>query len=161
MGTVYREGFILSRWVGWVHIYLKKSLIIAQKLIFFYTIPNSMKLKPFPLKLYLKKLATGGFFAIGLCMNIFVWLWLWLHIPRGVEDLFLHYNILFGVDLIGPAWHVYLVPLSGLIILLVNVIVGWFCYKKEPFAAYVLNFIACFMHIFLVIEAFLLVLLNV
>lgn len=120
-----------------------------------------MKLTFFPLKLYIKKLSTRGFFAIGLALNLFVWLWLWLHIPRELDELFLHYNILFGVDLIGPAWHVYLVPLSGLIILLVNFIVGWTLYKKEPFASHILNFTACFIQLFLVIDAYLLVLLNV
>lgn len=120
-----------------------------------------MKLDLFPFKLYIKKLSTGGFFAIGLAMNIFVWLWLWFHIPRELDELFLHYNILFGVDLIGPAWHIYLAPLSGFIILVVNLLAGWVLFKKESFAAYVLNFTACFIQIFLVIVSYLLVLLNV
>lgn len=120
-----------------------------------------MKFSFFPLKLYIKKVSTGGFFALGLALNLFVWLWLWLHIPSELDELFLHYNILFGVDLIGPAWHIYLVPLSGLIILLTNVFLGWALFKKEPFASYILNFSACFVQLFLIIDAYLLVLLNV
>lgn len=120
-----------------------------------------MKLDMYPVKLYFKKLSTGGFFAAGLAMNIFVWLWLWTHIPASADELFLHYNILFGVDLIGASWQVYLVPLSGLIVLVVNLLLGWVIYKKEHFAAQLLNFSAAFLQMFLVIEAYLLVLLNV
>jgi len=120
-----------------------------------------MKLDLYPIKLYFKKLSTGGFFAAGLAMNVFVWLWLWSHIPAGVNGLFLHYNILFGVDFIGSSWQMYMVPLSGLIILIINLFLGWVVYKKEHFAAQLLNFSAAFLQIFLIIEAYLLVLLNV
>ncbi len=134
---------------------------IVSLAIFSYTIAIAMKLDLFPLKLYMKKLSIGGFFGVGLAMNIFVWLWLWLHIPQELEELFLHYNILFGVDLIGPAWQVYLVPLSGFMIILVNFLLGWALFKKDTFASFILNFVACLVQLFLVIDAFLLVLLNV
>lgn len=119
-----------------------------------------MKWDYYPLKLYIKKLSVGGFFGIGLIVNIAIWLMLWLQIPRTEEHIFLHYNILFGIDLIGPATHVFFVPLAGLVILVVNFVAGIFLYNKDKFTAQLLAFAAAFVHIFLIIAASLLVFLN-
>lgn len=121
---------------------------------------RGMKLDVYPIKLYFRKLPIGGFFGLGLILNIFAWVWVWMNAPHDVQDVFLHYNILFGVDLIGPVWRMYMVPLSGLIILLVNTIAGWLLFKKDQFIAMLLVFIAAFIHIFLIIHTFLLALLN-
>lgn len=51
----------------------------------------------------------------------------------------LHYNVYFGVDVIGDWWQVYLLPLIGLIILIANTILGYMFYqKKERLAAHLL-----------------------
>lgn len=119
-----------------------------------------MKLDIYPLKLYFKKLSIGGVFGVGLILNICAWVWLSIYTPQDLDQLFLHYNILFGVDLIGPAWRVYMVPLSGLIILLANTIIGWFLYKQDKFIAQLLIFVAALAQIFLIIHSYFLVLLN-
>jgi len=120
-----------------------------------------MKLNLYPIKLYFQKFSIGGFFAAGLLLNVYSWLWLWLYIPQELDQLFLHYNILFGVDLIGSYGQAFLVPLSGLIILLLNTIVGWVLYKKDKFIAQVLILMAAIAQVFLAIQSYLLVLLNV
>jgi hypothetical protein len=53
--------------------------------------------------------------------------------------IILHYNVYFGVDLIGPWWQVYFLPLTGLLILTVNAIVGYKFYGiKERTATHLL-----------------------
>lgn len=51
----------------------------------------------------------------------------------------LHYNVYFGVDVIGAWWQVYFLPLVGLVILLVNAVLGYLFYQqKERIVAHLL-----------------------
>lgn len=51
----------------------------------------------------------------------------------------LHYNVYFGVDLIGSWWQMYFMPLVGLLILLVNADLGYLFYqRKQRIAAHLL-----------------------
>ncbi len=120
-----------------------------------------MTFSPYPLKLYLRRLPNLIMFIVTILCNLAMWFWLLWYI-RPVEDLiYLHYNILFGIDLTGPWYRVFLVPLLGLTIFLVNAIVGWFIFNHDKMAAYLLNAIALLSHFFLLISASLLVFLNV
>lgn len=51
----------------------------------------------------------------------------------------LHYNVYFGVDVIGAWWQIYFLPAIGLIILTVNTVLGYLFYqKKERIMAHLL-----------------------
>jgi hypothetical protein len=53
--------------------------------------------------------------------------------------IILHYNVYFGVDVIGSWWQVYFLPLIGLLILSVNTVLGYLFYQqKERIAAHLL-----------------------
>jgi hypothetical protein len=53
--------------------------------------------------------------------------------------IILHYNVYFGVDVIGDWWQVYFLPLIGLIILMANAILGYMFYqRKERLVAHLL-----------------------
>jgi len=53
--------------------------------------------------------------------------------------IILHYNIYFGVDVIGAWWQVYFLPLIGLAILSVNTVLGYLFYQqKERIVAHLL-----------------------
>jgi len=99
--------------------------------------------------------------VLSLLVNIFVWFWLLWQIGPVSEPIFLHYNILFGVDYIGEWWRVLFLPLIGLIILLVNGILGWILYGKDKFLAQFLNCVSLFCQVFLLLTACILVFLNV
>lgn len=47
------------------------------------------------------------------------------------QDLSLHYNTTFGVDLIGPWYQIFLLPAIGLGVLFANLIFGRQLYAKE------------------------------
>jgi len=100
-------------------------------------------------------------FGIFFVLHILTWGWLLLNIRPQQDLLFLHYNTLFGVDLVGDWWKVFYAPLAGLFIFLVNVFLGWFLFAKSKFAAYLLIGIAVLCQLFLFVGSWLLVFLNV
>jgi len=96
---------------------------------------------------------------LSLSLNLFSWFWLKLQLPN-ISELFLHYNVLYGVDYIGESWKIFFVPLIGLIILSINFFMGWLLYKKDKFMAQILNFVAVLCQIFIIFSTFVLVFLN-
>jgi hypothetical protein len=117
--------------------------------------------KIYPLRLYVKHIPNVVLFGVGLALNIAIWVVLLWNIRPQEELIFLHYSILFGVDLIGEWWKVLYVPIGGLVILLLNLFIGWFLFQKDKFANYVLLFIAALCQAFLFVTAMLLIFLNV
>lgn len=126
-----------------------------------FSILQSMKKQLYPLKLYINNLPNRVLLGLGLAVNVLVWGWLAWYISPQEKPIFLHYNILFGVDLIGPWWKVFKLPLIGFLIILVNSIIGWVTFHKDRFISYFLNFISVICQIFLFISAYLLVFLNI
>ena len=45
--------------------------------------------------------------------------------------IILHYNVYFGVDVIGAWWQLYFLPAIGLIILIINTVLGYLFYQKQ------------------------------
>lgn len=115
----------------------------------------------YPLKLYFKRRANLVTLSTSLALNLFTWGWLLFYIRSQTEPLFLHYTVLFGVDYTGNWYEVFLVPLTGFAVFLINLILGWLLFHKDDFAGYVLNTVSVFVQIILLVTAVLLVLLNV
>jgi len=115
----------------------------------------------YPIKLYVKHLPTLLFIGISLLLNIFTWIWLLIEIRPQTEPVFLHYNILFGVDFVGEWWQALYLPISGLAIIVVNAAMGWLLFSRDKFLAQILNGISLFCQLFLLFAAALLVFLNV
>lgn len=115
----------------------------------------------YPLKLYLTHVPNTLMMGVSLLINIGMWGWLLWYIRPGSGQIFLHYNVLFGVDLIGPWYHVLTIPTIGACVIGVNGALGWFFFGKDKFIAYLMNAITVITHIFLLIAALLLVFLNV
>ncbi len=120
-----------------------------------------MEYHVYPLKLFVRKVPVLSMLGGALALNIFSWLWLLLQIPRDLEQVFLHYNILFGVDKIGESGEVYYASLIGLALLVANFITAWILYKKDWFLAYLLLAIAMMVNLFVAISSVLIVFLNI
>ena len=105
--------------------------------------------KWYPLKLYIKYPSNIVFFSIAGALNIATWVWIVWNIRPQTEPVFLHYNILYGVDLIGSWYKVFYLPLLGLGIFLFNSFFGWFFFHKDPFIAQIANAVAVICQIFL------------
>lgn len=100
------------------------------------------------LKLKFKSFFAQEFFHSGLTQWVFVGSFILNAVNWGLIAFFirpvdfpliLHYNVYFGVDVIGFWWQVYFLPLIGLMILLVNAFLGYHFYsQKERSVAHLL-----------------------
>lgn len=96
-----------------------------------------------------------------LLLTVFIWWYILSRVHPTSDQVFLHYTIIFGVDLIGP-WREILTPaLSGLVITIVNFVVSWFIYSNNKLLARLLSLATFVIHIFLLIASVLMVRLNI
>ncbi|MFA4831401.1 MAG: hypothetical protein WC862_01585 [Patescibacteria group bacterium] len=117
--------------------------------------------KIYPIKLYVKNLPNLVMLCASILLNLAAWFWLFWNIRSGDGTVFLHYNILFGVDYIGEWWKIVFLPATGILILILNTILGWILFQRDSFMTYLLNATSLLCQIFLFITASLLVFLNV
>lgn len=91
-----------------------------------------------------------------------VWMCIYgaIYVRPTADQVFLHYNVVFGVDLIGSWWKMLLAPLGGLVIFLVNFLFSWFFYGEDKVLARFLTFVAAGLNLFLLIAFYLVVGLN-
>jgi hypothetical protein len=76
---------------------------------------------------------------VSLLVNAFNWGAIAYFIRPVDFPIILHYNVYFGVDVIGAWWQVYFLPLIGLVILSVNTLLGYLFYQqKERIVAHLL-----------------------
>ena len=71
--------------------------------------------KIYPIMLYLRNLPNLIMLSLSLFLNLATWTWLLWQISPTSGQIFLHYNILFGVDLVGPWWKILYLPITALI----------------------------------------------
>ena len=88
---------------------------------------------------YFKNCFVLGLLGGGLALNLANWIAIWFFLRDSNLEIILHYNVYFGVDRMGNFQQAYLLPLSGLILLLINFFLALFCYlAKERIATHVL-----------------------
>ena len=115
----------------------------------------------YPLKLYIKYRPNLILLVTSLVLNAVSWFWLLWNIRPQTEEIFLHYTVLYGVDLVGPWSKVLYLPISGLFIILVNAFIGWILFREDRFFAQIFNGVAVFCQCILLIATTILVFLNV
>ncbi len=69
--------------------------------------------------------------VVGFILNIILWLFIYLKISPQDDLVFLHYNIYFGVDLIGDWYRMYLMPLLGVLIIFINIVLSVLLKKRD------------------------------
>ena len=72
----------------------------------------------------------------------------------------LHYNIYFGISSFGPWLMLSLLPLSGLIVLIVNAILAMVLYLKHGLLSYFLAFISSFYNLIVLLSIILIIYIN-
>jgi hypothetical protein len=111
-------------------------------------------------KPYWKDKQIMGILFLSALLNIFIWIFLLQNQKENAHPVILHYNLFFGVDYLGDYKNIYLIPLSGLIIIIVNSILGHLLYLKEKLASYFLVFIIFIIQVFLLIDSYLIIKIN-
>ncbi|OGY83771.1 MAG: hypothetical protein A3F54_05325 [Candidatus Kerfeldbacteria bacterium RIFCSPHIGHO2_12_FULL_48_17] len=98
------------------------------------------------------------FFA--LVLNLLLWAFFVYKFPPQEEPLVLHYNIYFGIDLIGPWWQIFFLPATGAVIWLVNILLAAFFYSRDRFLAAILVSTSLLIQIILTVSAVFITLIN-
>jgi hypothetical protein len=75
-----------------------------------------------------------------LLINIIHWAILYIKLGHTSGTIVLHYNVVYGTNLVDKAKYVFIIPATALLLLVVNTILGNFFYRKEKLAAYFINF---------------------
>lgn len=78
-------------------------------------------------------------FGLASLLNIIHWSVLYIKIKPGQNNILLHYNVVYGRDLVDKSLYLYWIPLLALILLVINYIVASIFYKKEKLASYFLS----------------------
>jgi vacuolar-type H+-ATPase subunit I/STV1 len=91
------------------------------------------------------------FFLVGLLLNTFIWIFLFLSVKSRSEPIPLHYNIYFGIDLIGKIYKLFFLPFFGLLVIFINYVVSSIVYKREKILSYFLMSITVFTQAILVL----------
>ena len=112
------------------------------------------------IKLYLRDWRIYTPLLISSLIQIFIWVYLIWSVSPSQERVFLHYNIVFGVDLVGNWWQLLLLPAAGTAVLLLNTAFSYFIYKVDKFLSRLLVFWIIFFHIFLLMAIIALVRIN-
>jgi len=116
----------------------------------------------YPPLLYLKHWSQTAILIVSLLINIMSWLWLfWQLRPISSSAIFLHYNVLFGVDLVGSWTRAFILPGIGLAIFILNGVVSWYLFNRDRFASYLLNIVSLFCQIGIFTASVLIVFLNI
>lgn len=96
-----------------------------------------------------------------LFFQLFMWIYAVVYVRPTTDQIFLHYNVVFGVDLIGDWWKILVAPLGGFVIFLVNFTLSWYCFSEDKILARFLTFVATILNLFLAVAFYLVVGLNI
>lgn len=97
---------------------------------------------------------------ISLFLNLGIWIILYIFIKPSFEPVYLHYNIYFGIDLIGEWYRIYIIPLTGFVVILVNYLAGAIIYSSKRVLSYLVVIFAIPVNLFLALAAILLAFIN-
>lgn len=115
----------------------------------------------YPLKLYVRDRWIGLPFLVTILLVFFSFWYAVAKIHPSSEQIFLHYSILFGVDLIGEWWKVWFIPIAGLGAALVNGILSYLFYNNNKFLARFIAIVTTFLEILTIVGMVLIIGLNI
>lgn len=88
---------------------------------------------PYSLRLFVRDPWIGFSLLGALIVQTVVWWYVTSRLGQVSDQAILHYNMVFGVDLIGSKWQLIRLPAGGLLILTVNALVSWLSYRGDRF----------------------------
>lgn len=88
-------------------------------------------------------------------LNLLIWIFIIWRFFSKEEVIPLHYNVYFGVDLVGKRLEIFKLPIIGFFILIINFILSLIIHKDEKLASYILLFVALFCQLILLLGSFL------
>lgn len=110
-------------------------------------------------------LETKIYFAVTIFIIIFSWLVTYriYHFSPSSQEIALHYNVNFGINLIGAAKNIFIIPSAGLIILFLNTLLLFGLRKNfidKRFNRHLILAFTLIANLFLLIAAIILYIVN-
>lgn len=139
---------------------MEENLIPAEKRTVFRGLIGE-RLKSFFAKDYWQSRIVLWLLAASFMMNIINWLMLVIFVRPSVPTIILHYNVYFGVDVMGHRGWAYLLPAIGIFLLLINnFLASYFYSNKERIASYVLLITSLMIQLSLIIASISVIIIN-
>lgn len=99
--------------------------------------------------------------VLSLILNLLSWTMLYLKFKAVQGHIPLHYNIYFGIDFFGPPTNIFIIPLAGSIILLINFILAYLIFIRVKLLSNFLVSLVSFYEILLLIASLLIINLRI
>ena len=101
-----------------------------------------------------------------LILNALIWLLLYFKLfpfsyLSDYGEIYLHYNIYFGIDNIGQWYLPFVIPILGLFIIIFNNLLAYIFYLQEKLVSYILLISQALLHCVLLAAAIFVILLNI
>ena len=96
-------------------------------------------------------------FILAAAFNLLLWIFIFYNLITDEAIIPLHYNVYFGVDLIGSKWQLLKLPFIGLIVLLINLFLSFKAYRYERVNSYFLIIGAVLVEFILLAAGFLII----
>lgn len=115
---------------------------------------------------YREDLVVKISFILSIIINLVIWLALYFKLHpfsylTEYGQIYLHYNIYFGIDNIGYWYVPFIIPALGLFIILFNNILAYIFYLQEKIISYVLIIFQAALQMVLFAAAIFVILLNI
>ncbi len=137
----------------------QKSLLGKPKLFFEWL--KEKFFKSDQIKKFLHNEIIDWLLLMGFLANFLNWILLVIFIHPVDVDIILHYNVYFGVDVIGKLKEVFLLPFIGLILLFINIgLAFYFNQQKKMIASYILLLVTLMIQINLIIASISIIIIN-
>ena len=91
-------------------------------------------------------------------LNLLLWLFLIIRIQPSAAWIPLHYNVNFGIDFLGPWLYIFLFPLAGFALIVLDLILGLSFQVKEVLLTRLLVWSAVIVQLFIILSLFFLAL---
>jgi uncharacterized membrane protein len=98
---------------------------------------------------------------LAVFVNIINWIILLVFLKPATENIILHYNVYFGVDMTGKRFQAFMSPSIGLVIFFINYFLSaYFFRNKETIASYILLICALMAQLSLIIASISVIIIN-
>lgn len=112
-------------------------------------------------KSFIKNPILFSLALMSILVSAIIFSLLYLFIGTSGDSIILHYNVYFGVDLVGSWREVYLVPLVGFLFFVVNfVLAHYFFYKKERILSHLLMLTALMIQLGMAVASASIIMVN-
>lgn len=90
-------------------------------------------------------------------LNALTWAYIFLKIKPQADPIYLHYNIYFGVDLIGEWYRIFILPAVGILIGVVHFFIARVVHRKNIIISYIILWLAIGLQLILLLSTHLII----